>query len=161
MSPTRRTAAKAMSAYWSGWPRLAAAAVGTGLTVCAPWPLAVVEQLPESGLQPCAMALPREPAPVPVPVPALVPAPALVLAPGLALVPVELVLDALALGLTGVGVLAPPVPVVHCVVPCLSHVGGSGSFAARVLVPLVENVGLWHCWICAVVWLGTWFPGIF
>src|SRR5215469_563804 len=96
------------------------------------------------------------------PVPELEVAVPLVLeeAPGLADVPVPDA-GALALGLTGVGVLAPPVAVLHCVGPCLSHNGGCGSFTASVLVPLVENVGLWQFCICAVDVLGTWLPGIF
>lgn len=47
--------------------------------------------------------------------------------------------------LTGVATDAPPVPVVHCVGPCLSHAGGYGAVWARrlTLVPVpVENVGL-------------------
>ena len=53
---------------------------------------------------------------------------------------------------------APPVPVVHCVGPCLSQAGGSGSVWASVLVPFVENVGLLHDWM---LMFGTFAPGIF
>src|SRR5215472_10496789 len=141
-------------------PRLGGAAVGKPAVVCAAWPV-VVPQVPESGLQPCA----RVPAPVPPPIPVPVPVPPLALvlplAPGLALVPVLVLLEALALGLTGVDVLAPPVAVLHCNGPCLSQAGGIGSFTAKVLVPFVENVGLWQPWICAPVVFGTWLPGIF
>ena len=55
---------------------------------------------------------------------------------------------------------APPVAVVHCVGPCLSQAGGCGSSSARVLVPLVEKVGLLQPWMKELVALATWFPGI-
>jgi hypothetical protein len=50
---------------------------------------------------------------------------------------------------------APPVAVVHCVEPCLSQAGGCGSSSARVLVPLVEKVGLLQLWINELVAAGT------
>ena len=56
--------------------------------------------------------------------------------------------------------LAPPVAVVHCVEPCLSQAGGCGSLSARVLVPLVEKVGLLQLWIKEEEAVGTWLPGI-
>jgi hypothetical protein len=55
---------------------------------------------------------------------------------------------------------APPVAVVHCVEPCLSQAGGCGSSSARVLVPLVEKVGLLQLWIKEEEALATWLPGI-
>lgn len=80
----------------------------------------------------------------------------------------ELVLLALGLAaalevvpLTGLPApVAPPVAVVHCVVPCLSQTGGCGSSSARVLVPLVEKVGLLQLWMNELVAVATWFPGI-
>ena len=47
-----------------------------------------------------------------------------------------------AAGLTGVGALAPPVPVPHCCLPRASHAGGWGARAARVFRPSLEKVGL-------------------
>lgn len=55
---------------------------------------------------------------------------------------------------------APPVAVEHCVGPCSSQAGGCGSLVARVLVPLVEKVGLLQLWMKEDVAVGTVFPGI-
>lgn len=119
------------------------------MTVRAPWPACA------AGVQVLASRLQLVAAePVPVPAAALALAPALALVPGLA-VPEPLPAVA-ALGLTGVEVpLAPPVPALHCCVPCLSQAGGSGSVSARVFVPFVEKVGLWQSCICVVVLVAT------
>ena len=59
---------------------------------------------------------------------------------------------------TAVAVLAPPVPVVHWVGPCLSHAGGMGAVVASKFAPLDENVGLSQLEI-EMFW--TTAPGIF
>src|SRR6266851_5517211 len=53
--------------------------------------------------------------------------------------------------------VAPPVPAEHCVAPCLSQEAGYGAIAASVLVPLLENVGLWQL-LMTMFWTLT--PGI-
>jgi hypothetical protein len=53
---------------------------------------------------------------------------------------------------------APPVPVVHCVAPCLSHAGGSGAVFASRFVPSLEKVGLLQL---VMTMFYTTAPGIF
>jgi hypothetical protein len=63
-----------------------------------------------------------------------------------------------AVPVTFVGAVAPPVPVVHCVEPCLSQAAGYGAVLASRFVPLGENVGLLQL---AMLMFCTLAPGIF
>ncbi len=54
-----------------------------------------------------------------------------------------------------VGFVSPPVPVAHCVAPCLSQAAGIGASSASWLGLVVENVGLLQLWMLMSLRHGT------